>query len=191
MEVPTELVRLVVGPDGEVVMDVGSGSTGRGAWVHPRPECLQKAGTGALARSLRTQVRTSPTELTRVLRAAALRRIRGLVSAARRAGYLEAGATAVEHAVQGGRVALVLVATDARASAELPWVAPLIAEDRARALATKAELGAWVSRSDTALLAITEARLAHEVRKAIDWTLLPEPNATVSGTRRTVSTEAV
>ena len=37
------LVRLVLGPGGEVAVDAAGGGFGRGAHVHPRPGCVEKA----------------------------------------------------------------------------------------------------------------------------------------------------
>lgn len=185
----TELVRLVLGPEGEVVVDLVGGSFGRGAWVHPRPSCLATA-PAALARALRAPVRTSPADLVASLRAAAQRRIRGLVLAARRIKQLECGSSAVELAVRDRRAELVLVATDARAAAGHAWLEPLIASGSARAFGDKALFGAWLSRPDTALVAITERGLAQEIGKMIDWTMLSEPSAPSKRARRTVSSEA-
>ena len=184
-----ELVRLVVGPESEVVIDLHGGSSGRGAWVHPRTSCLAQAPAG-LSRALRATVRTTPSELIGVLKVAAARRIQGLVLAARRTKALESGATAVSLAVQSRRIELVLVATDARDAASHVWLAPLIASGSALAYGEKAAFGTWLSRPDTALLAITERGLAQEIRRMIEWTMLPEPTAPSKKARRTVSSEA-
>ncbi|HET9932937.1 MAG TPA: YlxR family protein, partial [Polyangiaceae bacterium] len=135
---PGELVRLVLGPEGEVVVDLARGAFGRGAWVHPRPECIEKAAPQGLSRAFKCQVRDNGTQVLATFRAAAERRVQGLVLAARRAHKLEAGASAVEEAVRARRAALVLVATDARASADLAWLAPLVANGQALAFSTKA-----------------------------------------------------
>lgn len=52
------MVRLVL-TEGAVVMDPLGRAPGRGAWVHPSPDCWRAAvGRGGLARSFRTRVRT-------------------------------------------------------------------------------------------------------------------------------------
>lgn len=184
-----ELVRLVLGPEGEVVIDLHSGSFGRGAWVHPRPSCLASAPAG-LSRAFKTKVSATPAELLGTLKAAATRRTQGLILAARRAKRLASGASAVAAAVERREAVLVIVATDARASAEHGWLAPLIGSGSARAWGDKASFAAWLSRPDTALLAITERGLAAEIQKMIDWTMLSEPSAPSNRARRTVSSEA-
>ncbi len=55
---PDALVRFVLGLDGEIVPDLAGGAFGRGAWVHPSPECLARAPR-SMARSFSAQVKTS------------------------------------------------------------------------------------------------------------------------------------
>lgn len=50
-----ELVRVVL-VDGKAVVDRERRAPGRGAWVHPRPECLTGARRGGLARSFKSPV---------------------------------------------------------------------------------------------------------------------------------------
>lgn len=52
-----ELLRVVRGTDGTVSLDFSGKLNGRGAYICPRTECLQKARkTKALERSLETEV---------------------------------------------------------------------------------------------------------------------------------------
>src|SRR5580693_9202449 len=55
-EAPGDLVRLVLGPDGEVAVDARAGGFGRGAYVHARRPCLERAVKGGLARSAKGKV---------------------------------------------------------------------------------------------------------------------------------------
>jgi len=51
------LLRLVVGPDGTLVVDDRRRRPGRGLNVHPEPRCVQRAlQPRALARALRVEV---------------------------------------------------------------------------------------------------------------------------------------
>ena len=50
-----ELVRVVL-VDGKAVVDRERRAPGRGAWVHPAPECLTGARRGGLARSFKSPV---------------------------------------------------------------------------------------------------------------------------------------
>lgn len=56
-----ELVRVAV-VAGHAVADAARRAGGRGAWLHPRPECLAGAGKGGLARSLRRSVSRAEVE---------------------------------------------------------------------------------------------------------------------------------
>ena len=121
------LVRLIVSPEGEVAVDARGGGFGRGAHVHPRPDCLQKAVERGLARSAKVKTNTLVTEagellpLTREALAEAIRRstdrrIEGLLLSAKRARKLAIGADAVRSAWARGDADLILVARDAPVS---------------------------------------------------------------------------
>ncbi len=52
-----EMIRVVRGTDGTVSLDFSGKLNGRGAYICPKPECLQKARKAkALERSLETEV---------------------------------------------------------------------------------------------------------------------------------------
>ena len=52
-----EMLRVVRGTDGTVMLDFGGKLNGRGAYICPDPNCLQKAQKAkALERSLETQI---------------------------------------------------------------------------------------------------------------------------------------
>jgi predicted RNA-binding protein YlxR (DUF448 family) len=53
---PSVLVRLVFGPGGEVAVDAAGGGFGRGAHVHPRPACVEKAAQRGLSRAAKGKV---------------------------------------------------------------------------------------------------------------------------------------
>jgi hypothetical protein len=85
---------------------------------------------------------------------------------------LAIGADAVTDACRRGDAALVVVATDAAAAAELSEVRRAIAEGRAVAWGTKRSLGdslpGGTSRSDgVAVVAIGSARIASALRETI------------------------
>jgi len=56
-----ELVRVAL-VGGRAVADVARRVAGRGAWVHPRRECLASAAKGGYARALRTAVSRADAE---------------------------------------------------------------------------------------------------------------------------------
>lgn len=172
---PQDLLRLVVGPDGEVAPDLSGGAFGRGAWVHPRPACLADAVRGGLSRGLKTKVTASVSEVSEALRKAATRRTLSLLQAAERGRLAALGTTALEDAERDDRVELLVLASDARASAELPAVQRLAQRGRVRLFKTKAELGAAFGRDELALVGLLSPDLSREVSRMISVSELEEP----------------
>ena len=153
---PGSLVRVVLGPSGEAVPDLSGSGFGRGAWVHPRAACLVKALPRGFSKSMKSTVHTNVTEFSAALRAQAERRAYSLVGAAFRARKASAGSTAVRDAYAAGLVKLVLVACDARAAAETPWVDALVKSGKARAFGSKELLGRVIGRPETGVIAILD-----------------------------------
>ncbi|HVL77792.1 MAG TPA: DUF448 domain-containing protein [Sphingomicrobium sp.] len=112
------LIRLALGPDGQVAPDVRARAAGRGAWISVTRAELDEANSrgrlkAALARAFKTSKIDIPPnlgELTeRALRQSALDRL-GMEA---RAGNLINGAERVETAARSGRVHLLIHAADA------------------------------------------------------------------------------
>jgi predicted RNA-binding protein YlxR (DUF448 family) len=163
------LVRLVLGPDGEVAVDAGSGGFGRGVHVHLRPDCVERAATRGIARSVKAKVTLvwqdelagseesslsgtsgklvplDAASLATAIVRALDRRAHGLLLAAARAHKVALGADAVTGAVERGDAQLVVVATDAAAAAELSAVRRAVSAGRAVAWGTKQVLAASCS----------------------------------------------
>ena len=113
-----ELIRLALGPDGEVAPDVRARAPGRGAWIGVTRSELETADAkgklkGALQRALKTNEVNIPANLgeriEHALRQAALDRL-GMEA---RAGNLINGADRVETAARAGKVNLLIHASDA------------------------------------------------------------------------------
>jgi predicted RNA-binding protein YlxR (DUF448 family)/ribosomal protein L30E len=170
-----ELVRLVLGPDGNLAADPRGGAIGRGAWVHPTPECVRRAVPRGVSHALKTSVKTTADELLTELAAAGRRRALALIASAARAKKVTAGATAVKVALTEGTVELLVVATDARAGAELPQVAAALESAHAVRFGTKAELGTALGRPDTGVVAILDQGISASLRKAAALSDLPSP----------------
>src|SRR4051812_19301291 len=89
-----DLIRLVFGPAGEVAVDARGGAFGRGAHVHARRPCLERAVPRGLSRAIKGKVGVVVTEggpaaltvesLAQAIQDAVDRRIEGLVAAAAR-----------------------------------------------------------------------------------------------------------
>ncbi len=174
---PETLIRVVLGPEGQVVPDLGRRFHGRGAWLHPRPECLQQAARRGLPRSFRAPVKTTAAELWASIRDAADRRVEGLVSAAWRAKKLDLGADAVRDALAQGRARLILVATDARAAADTPGVDRALAAGQVRVWGTKATLGRATGRAELGVVAVLDEGLAEALFSTLQMAQMPAPEA--------------
>jgi predicted RNA-binding protein YlxR (DUF448 family)/ribosomal protein L30E len=180
VDAPERLIRLVLGPAGRVAPDLAGKAFGRGAWVHPSPGCLSKAAPRGLSRSLRSEITTSVTELWVSLRAAADRRIEGLVGAADRAGRLAVGSTAAREAFEAGRARLVLVATDARAAADAAWVYEAVRSGIGLAWGKKAALGRATRHDDVAVAAVLDDGIAQALAFAVGVAELPAPQSSTN-----------
>lgn len=155
------MVRLVVAED-EVAFDLAGGAFGRGAHLHARPECISKAPRG-LSRTFKRDVRVDGAELARRLSAACDRRMAGLLMAARRTGALAIGADAALEALRRG-APLAVVAVDAAGVAESMEVTSAVAQGRAVAWRTKAELGQLLGETAVAICAVRHAGIAGELQ---------------------------
>lgn len=147
------IVRLLVGPGGEIAVDAGTrGVTsgfGRGAYVHPEARCLAGAARG-LARAAKSAVSIDGAPITGAILSEEIarayeRRAEGLLSAAKRARCLEIGSAAVTAAGKREETSLLIVATDAAAAAELSEVRRAVSDGRAIAWGTKRELARLIS----------------------------------------------
>jgi uncharacterized protein len=113
-----ELIRLALGPDGEVAPDVRARAPGRGAWIGVGRDELDQANTkgklkGALSRAFKTGDIVVPGDLgeriEQALRQATLDRL-GMEA---RSGNLINGSDKVEIAARQGKVHLLIHAADA------------------------------------------------------------------------------
>lgn len=113
-----ELVRLALGPDGQVAADVRAKAPGRGAWISVNRITLEQAlskGTlkGALSRAFKTGPLDIPADLAmqveNALKRATLDRL-GLES---RGGTLLTGSEKIETAARQGDLRMLLHASDA------------------------------------------------------------------------------
>ncbi|WP_437721362.1 DUF448 domain-containing protein [Sorangium sp. So ce861] len=107
--------------------------------------------------------------LARAIREATERRLQGLIRAAVRSQGVAVGADAVVGSCQRGEAALVLVACDAAAGADLPEVRRSIAEGRAVAWGSKQVLGSLAGgprERGVAVMAISSPSIAGAVAHA-------------------------
>jgi uncharacterized protein len=106
------LVRLVVAPDGAIVPDIAARLPGRGLWLTPRRDIVDRAVAKRMfARVARRPVAASP-ELADRIESLLARRCCDALGLARRAGLAAAGFERVSEAARRGRAGLLLFALD-------------------------------------------------------------------------------
>ncbi len=112
------LIRLALGPDGQVAADLGEKLPGRGAWVRADRALVEKAVTrgqlaGSLARALKhTPITLSPT-LAEDIAAGLQKRLLDQLGLSARAGLLVWGHERISDALGKGLVELLLHVADA------------------------------------------------------------------------------
>ena len=190
-----ELIRLALGPDGQVAPDVRARADGRGAWIGVSRAALEQAQAkgklkGALARAFKTGDIVIPDDLGEriegALRQAALDRL-GLEA---RGGTLINGSEKVETAARSGKVHLLIHAADAgedgNRKLDQAWRVGG-AEERgfSRGLVfpvPRPILSMALGRENVVHVALTDAAAARRVAHAIGrWQAFIDPDAGLDG----------
>jgi len=163
------LLRLVVAED-EIAFDLAGGAFGRGAHLHARPLCIEKAPRG-LARAFQGQqqgqggaAKVDSALLGRRLVEACNRRMAGLLLAAHRSRALAIGADAALEALEQG-APLAVVAVDAGTVATTAEVVRCVTAGRAIAWSTRSELGALFGERTVAICAVRHAGIGAELKR--------------------------
>lgn len=112
------LIRFVRDPDGFAVPDLDEKLPGRGAWMTAARPVLEKAERrNPFARAFRAETRIPP-DLADVLERLLCRKCLDLIGLARGAGQLVAGFDKVEEWSRAGRIAVMVLASDAGPSGD-------------------------------------------------------------------------
>ncbi|PKN47996.1 MAG: hypothetical protein CVU63_05970 [Deltaproteobacteria bacterium HGW-Deltaproteobacteria-20] len=156
------LLRLVLGPEGQVAFDLADHAVGRGAHVHPVPACLDLAARKGLSRAFHTNVACDPAALRDQLAEAVERRLRGLLGSAIQSGNVVLGRQAVDAGLGKNEIELILMACDA-SDAPGPALMRAIADGRAVAWGSRVQLGAALGRSDVAVVGIRSPSLGKAI----------------------------
>jgi predicted RNA-binding protein YlxR (DUF448 family) len=186
-----ELVRLALGPDGEVAPDVRARAPGRGAWIGVGRKALDEANAkgklkSALARAFKTNDVEVPTDLGErvetALRSQALDRL-GLEA---RGGTLINGAERIEQAARAGKVHLLIHAADAggdgNRSLDQAWRVGGGEQQGLVFPLPRTILSMALGRENVVHIALTDPAAARRVRHAIDrWQAFIDPDAGLDG----------
>lgn len=156
------LLRFVVGPDGAIVPDIEARLPGRGLWLTPRRDIVERAVAKRIfARAARRSVSASP-ELADRIESLLARRCCDAIGLARRAGLAVAGFERVGDAVRRGQVGLLLVALDGAEGGQRKLAALGRGVPSARVL-TAVELGGAFGRERTVHAAIAGGPLCRRL----------------------------
>ncbi|MEW6576395.1 DUF448 domain-containing protein [Sphingorhabdus buctiana] len=175
------LIRLALGPDGQVAPDIHGKAPGRGAWIGVPAEELEAARAkgklaGLLKRAFKvSELSVSDDIVTRIrdgLEKATLDRL-GLEA---RASNLLSGAEKVDAAARGGAVELLLHASDASddgaAKRDQSWRVGLEEEGSGRKgmrlPVDRDRLSAALGRANSVHVAITDAKAAERVKHHLE-----------------------
>jgi len=163
------LLRFVLGPDGQVVPDLGRKLPGRGASVHPRRACLEVAvRRGGFARGFRRPVDADLESLVAMVVEQLERRLTGLLLAAQRSGNLTLGTDAVRDRLREQPPALLLVAGDAAGRREELLESARRIGEQCVVYGNKTELGRLFGRSELGVLAVADRGIAGEVARVVE-----------------------
>ena len=118
-----QLLRYVLSPAGEVILDYNAKLPGRGCYVCADSQCINKAlrENGFKRAFKKDAISPSSEELMRVISEKASGVIVSLLSLAQRSRKLSLGAFAVEADIKSGSLSLLLVMADISPASEKKW----------------------------------------------------------------------
>jgi uncharacterized protein len=158
-----EMVRFVVGPNGEIVADVAERLPGRGFWLSADRDVLMKAGAKHMfAKAARRAVRV-PDDLVDQVEGALVRRCLSLVGLARRAGQAVVGYEKAREWLKSGRNGVVVAAIDGSAGGRAKLEA--LASGAPIAVLRADELGAAAGRDRAVHIVLSPGRLADSLKR--------------------------
>ncbi|MEM7470690.1 MAG: RNA-binding protein [Pseudomonadota bacterium] len=109
---PAQMIRFVVGPEGQAVPDISGKLPGRGIWVSATKTALEQAiKKNAFSRSAKTQVSVAD-DLFEQTETLLSRRLVDLISLARKAGQVVTGFEKVKGLLETDRARLLIQASD-------------------------------------------------------------------------------
>ncbi len=161
-----EVVRIVAGPEG-AVLDYREKLPGRAAYVCPNRRCIEEAlSRENLSRALRVKVRAPAVEeFTGLLIASVNQKIKSLIAISAKAGKLAAGYSAVQDAMEKGRVELLMYALDLSEGTKEKLGLHGKSSVREATLFTRDELGSILNRELIGVIALEDKGLSDAVWK--------------------------
>lgn len=182
-----ELIRLALGPDGQVAPDVRGRAPGRGAWIGVGRRALDEANAkgklkGALSRAFKTGALDLPADVGERIEAALRQQVLDRLGLEARGGTLINGADRVEQAARAGKVHLLIHAADAgedgRRRLDQAW--RVGGGDQSGLVFPEGRtiLSMALGRENVVHIALTDAGAARRVLRAINrWQAFIDPDA--------------
>lgn len=175
------LVRLALGPDGQIMPDIHGKAPGRGAWIGVPADELEAAGTkgklsGQLKRAFKISQIIIPDDLAERIRSGLEKATMDRLGLEARSSNLVSGAEKVDAAARSGAAALLLHAEDAsddgRGKRDQSWRVGLGEEGSGKTgvklPVDRNALSAALGRGNAVHVAITDERAAERVKHHLD-----------------------
>ncbi|HET9336969.1 MAG TPA: DUF448 domain-containing protein [Sphingomicrobium sp.] len=182
-----ELIRLALGPDGQVAPDVRARAPGRGAWIGVGREALDEANAkgklkGALQRAFKAGDLDVPADLGERIQAALRQQALDRLGMEARAGNLVNGADRIEQAARTGKIHLLIHAADAgedgRKRLDQAWRVGGGGPSGLVFPEGRTILSMALGRENVVHIALTDAGAARRVLHAINrWQAFIDPDA--------------
>ena len=161
----SELVRFVIGPDGNVVPDIRNKLPGRGVWVKSQRAALDKAiRKGIFSKHFRRHS-TVPEDLADEVERQLAARVVEYVSLARKAGAAVAGFEKVQAELKRGTIALLLHARDG-SKRQFSKLGTQVCNIERCGCLSSAELGMAFARGNVIYAALKEGALGSKTIEA-------------------------
>ena len=186
-----ELIRLALGPDGQVAPDVRARAPGRGAWIGVGRQALDEANAkgklkGALSRAFKTGALDIPADLGERIELALRQQLLDRLGLEARGGALINGSEKVEIAARQGKVHLLIHASDAGEDGnrrlDQAWRVGGGGKAGLVIPADRTILSMALGRENVVHIALTDAAAARRVLHAIDrWRTFIDPDAGLDG----------
>ena len=177
---PETLVRLALGPAGEILPDVRAKAPGRGAWVGVPRDALEKAQAngklkGALARAFKTGEFAVPDDLPTLIESALRQDLLSRLGLESKASMLLTGSEKIDVAARKGQVKILFHAADAAADGNRKLDQALRVGQEAEGsdlagLVLPVDRGALsmaMGRENVVHIAVTDSKAASRLRAAV------------------------
>jgi predicted RNA-binding protein YlxR (DUF448 family) len=186
-----ELIRLALGPDGQVAPDIRARAPGRGAWIGVGRPALDEANAkgklkGALSRAFKAGDLDVPADLGALIEAALRQQALDRLGLEARSGTLVNGAEKVEAAARKGKVHLLIHAADAGEDGnrrlDQAWRVGGGSQSGLVFPEGRTILSMALGRENVVHIALTDAAAARRVLHAINrWQAFIDPDAGLDG----------